>query len=301
LDKEKKGEVTRMPPTTMEEAQKGLCTYSHFLSMVGFVNNAHYEGVMEIRRALNELSTRKDNIKGEFYMSVMWMVTDDQCKHFSECMVMEDFEGEGHVNWPRTNLKRFADRMRDRETIDLIDLPRQWRTWLAKKTNPWAGEQGGGRGRGGRGGQGQPTAQQTSGDPTGGGGRKPGGGPPAGKDFGVKRWNAGAHPKVKKLIESLKGKDSAPRNLFRAAGKRNPDFRTWPGKKEGDPVWCPEWTLGGCHEEKCSFVHDNAKTPVEYIDWICGEVKPGVDALIEHDVDWRPPRPAGGKPKGRRD
>ena len=49
LEKEKKGEVMRIPPTTMEEAQKGLCTYSHFLSMAGFVNNAHYEGVMEIR------------------------------------------------------------------------------------------------------------------------------------------------------------------------------------------------------------------------------------------------------------
>ena len=40
---------------------------------------------------MNKLSTRKDTIKDEFCMSVMWMVTDNQCKHFSKCMAMEDF------------------------------------------------------------------------------------------------------------------------------------------------------------------------------------------------------------------
>ena len=40
-EKEKKGEVTCIPPTTMKESQKGLCTYSHFLAMVVFVNNTH--------------------------------------------------------------------------------------------------------------------------------------------------------------------------------------------------------------------------------------------------------------------
>ena len=108
--------------------------------MAGFRNNSHYEGVMAIRKALNELSTRKETIQPVFYMSVMWMVTDDQCKYVSECMVMDDFEGLGHINWPRTSLERFADRMRDRETINLLNLPRQWRTWLAKKDNPWSEE-----------------------------------------------------------------------------------------------------------------------------------------------------------------
>ena len=58
LENEKKGEVMCVPPTTMEEAHKGLYTYLHFLSMAGFVNNAHYEGVMKVRRVLNELSTK---------------------------------------------------------------------------------------------------------------------------------------------------------------------------------------------------------------------------------------------------
>ena len=62
--------------------------------MVGFVNNTHYEGLMEVRRALNKLLTRKDTTKSALYMSAMWMVTDDQYKYFSECMIMEDFEGE---------------------------------------------------------------------------------------------------------------------------------------------------------------------------------------------------------------
>ena len=78
------------------------------------------------------------------------MVTDGQYKHFSECVVMDNFEGEGNVTWPTTSLKRFTDRMQDRETIELIYLPRQWKTWLAKKggANPYAGDQGDGQGRG---------------------------------------------------------------------------------------------------------------------------------------------------------
>ena len=43
---------------------------------------------MEMRKAVNELSTRKDMIKTEFYMSAIWMVTNDQCKHSSECTVI---------------------------------------------------------------------------------------------------------------------------------------------------------------------------------------------------------------------
>merc|ERR1712194_612612 len=171
LEKEKKSEVTRLPPTTMEEAQKGLCTYSHFLDMAGFRNSSHYEGVMEIRKALNELSTRKETIQPVFYMSVMWVVTDDQCKHFSKCTDMDDFEGGCDIVWPTTSLVRFAERMRDSEKIDLIDLLQKWRTWLARKSNPWSVEQGGGRGRSGRNGQpgqGQPPPQQTGGGPAGG-------------------------------------------------------------------------------------------------------------------------------------
>ena len=99
----------------------------------------------------------------------------------------------------------------------------------------------------------------------------------------------------------LKGRQTAPRSIFRAAKKRNPDFRSWPGEKEGDPIWCPEWTLGGCHEEKCSFVHDNTKTPVEFVDWICNEVQPGVDALLANPADWKSPNPPGGKPRERRE
>ena len=62
-----------------------------------FLKNVHYKGVMEVRRALNKLSTRKDTTKAEFYMSVMWMVTDNQCNPLSECTVMDYFEGGGNI------------------------------------------------------------------------------------------------------------------------------------------------------------------------------------------------------------
>ena len=44
LEKEKKGEVMRIPPMTMEEAQKGLCTYLHFLSMAGVQKQRTLQG-----------------------------------------------------------------------------------------------------------------------------------------------------------------------------------------------------------------------------------------------------------------
>ena len=47
------------------------------------------------------------------------------------------------MNWPTTSLMRLKDRMRDRDNIDLIDLPQKWKTWLAKKANPWSGDQEG--------------------------------------------------------------------------------------------------------------------------------------------------------------
>jgi hypothetical protein len=73
-------------------------------------------------------------------------------------------------------------------------------------------------------------------------------------------------------------------SLFRATGKYGPHFRAWPGHKEGDPVWCPEWTLGGCVVERCGFVHDNGKTPTEYVDWLCAEVKPGTDTILANPI-----------------
>jgi hypothetical protein len=99
----------------------------------------------------------------------------------------------------------------------------------------------------------------------------------------------------------VKGKGADTRKIFRAAEKRGINVRKWPGSKDDDPVWCPEWTLGGCMEENCNFAHDNAKTPVEYIDWLINEVTPGVEKLAANPKEWVPP-PLDGQPaRGRRE
>ena len=48
-------------------------------------------------------------------------------------------------------------------------------------------------------------------------------------------------------------------------------------------------------------MHDNTKAPVEYVNWVCNEVKPGVDTLLVNPADWKSPNPLGGKLKGRRE
>ena len=62
----------------MEESEKALYTYFHILSMVGFVNNTHYKGVVEVRKSLDKVLTREDAIKEKFSMSLMGRVTNDQ-------------------------------------------------------------------------------------------------------------------------------------------------------------------------------------------------------------------------------
>ena len=168
----------------------------------------------------------------------------------------------------------------------------------AKKTNPWSGDQGGGHGRGRHGGpagQGQPPPHQTGGGLAGGDGRTPGDGPPGKRYYGVKKPNTSTHKKVKAMLEPLQGRKADTRSLIQASKKRGGNMRNLPGRKEGDPVWCPEWTLGGCHNDNCKFMHENASA--EYVTWICEEVKPGAEAILVHPVGWRAPdmgRPGKG-------
>ena len=58
-------------------------------------------------------------------MSVMWMVTDKQCKHFIKCTVIEDFKGDDDVVYTTSGLKRFVNYTKDSETINLVNLLRQ--------------------------------------------------------------------------------------------------------------------------------------------------------------------------------
>ena len=125
-----------------------------------------------------------------------------------------------------------------------------------------------------------------------------GGGPPGGRIYGVRKTNTNTHAKVKAMLEPLKGRKADARSLIRAAKKRGPDMRNWPGRKEGDPVWCPEWRLGGCHAESCKFVHENV--PAEYAAWICEEVKPGAEAILANPPGWRAPDILGRSGGGRR-
>ena len=133
---------------------------------------------------------------------------------------------------------------------------------MARKSNPWSGEQGGGRGRGGRNGQpgqGQPPPQQTGGGPAGGGGRTPGegtrgGGPPRPSFMGMQAHNPDPHPKVKAILEAVKGKGANPRTMMRAAGKKGHELKKLARTKGGRPHPLPRMGVRCMRSGRMQFV-----------------------------------------------
>ena len=147
LKKEDDNKITRTPPTTLEEVEKGLATYARFLRMIGMENNAHYEGLKDVRKALRELSSRKEHVPKIYVMTVAWKVFDDQCQHFSEGLLMSDFEGGGKIRWPTTGLHRVAGQMRGGGRLEDLTFPQKWLSWLERGTGSGGRRQPRGRGR----------------------------------------------------------------------------------------------------------------------------------------------------------
>ena len=130
LKKEDDSKQTRMPPMSLEELEKGLATYARVLRMLGMKNNAHSNGVRDVRMALRELCSRKEHVSKSYLMTVSWKVFDDQCRHFSEGMLMSDFDGRGTIRWPTSGLHRVADGMRGGGPLMDISFPPRWQSWL---------------------------------------------------------------------------------------------------------------------------------------------------------------------------
>ena len=70
LKKEDDNKITRTPPATLEKVEKGMTTYAWFLRMIGMENNAHHERLKDVRKALRELSSRKEHVPKIYAMTV---------------------------------------------------------------------------------------------------------------------------------------------------------------------------------------------------------------------------------------
>ena len=147
LKKEDDNKITRTPPTTLEKVEKGLATYARFLRMIGMENNAHCEGLKDVRKALRKLSSRKEHVPKSCVMTVAWKGFDDQCQHFSEGLLMSDFEGCGKIRWPTTGLHRVAYQMRGGGRLEDLTFPQKWLSWPERGTGSDGRRQPRGRGR----------------------------------------------------------------------------------------------------------------------------------------------------------
>ena len=279
LKKEDDSKITRTPPTTLEEVEKGLATYARFLRMIGMENNAHYEGLKDVRKALRELSSRKEHVPKLYVMTVAWKVFDDQCQHFSEGLLMSDFEGSGKIRWPTTGLHRVADQMRGGGRLEDLTFPQKWLSWLERGASPGGRRQPGGRGREGD----DSPPQKPRGDDSGRKrGREPGGGRGASpRDPAVQSAkNDKMHADLQKMMQPIKGKGYKPGDVLFAAGTSRAKLRQWSGFADGSKKPCIDFMLGECRFQPCTHPHvKGADVNGGFAKFVVDELSPGVAKL----------------------
>ena len=81
-------------------------------------------GVDGVQRELMTMARIKQKLTMLYYANEIWAILDNMCKHFNECMSIDDVQHAwcGLV-WPQTDLRGFAHQMRALQDINLITLP----------------------------------------------------------------------------------------------------------------------------------------------------------------------------------
>ena len=64
-------------------------------------NSKHLNGVDCIQRELMGMVRTKEKLTESYYANKIWAIIDDMCKHFNECMSLDDFQSARFgLNWP---------------------------------------------------------------------------------------------------------------------------------------------------------------------------------------------------------
>ena len=63
--------------------------------------NEHLLGVDGDQRELMTMAKMKQKLTLSYYANVIWAILDDMCKHFNECMSIDDFQhAQFGLVWP---------------------------------------------------------------------------------------------------------------------------------------------------------------------------------------------------------
>ena len=290
----------RLPPTTYEGTLMLLTTWALFLAMLFTEHNEHLQGVDEVRARLMEMSGVTEKLTPMYLANVMWAVLDDQCKHFNECMSMDDFRNpRGRVIWPRTNLRGFAQTMAGQQNILLLTFPDEWKAVISDEPLELDVDTYG-RSSSGGGGGGRATPANRDRNAGGRGGRGASGGK-AWIAAHSDRYGKASNPQVPRVLKELVApiRDDKGRlfvsDLYKQANTSYAELVKGDGM-QSDRHPCPTYTLGFCGNPNCYNLHQfSSELPPGYAQYLCTELKPGVEALKKESASSK----GGGRGNGR--
>mmetsp|Transcript_34257 Transcript_34257/g.72093 ORF Transcript_34257/g.72093 Transcript_34257/m.72093 type:complete len:174 (+) Transcript_34257:1520-2041(+) len=106
VDAKKAQKAPRLPPTQFDLMASLLTVYALFIKMLFTEKTTHLCGLNEIRRALMTMNGIQHRLSQRYLATISWAIINDACKHFSECMLMDDLVGSTSslLIWPRSDL-----------------------------------------------------------------------------------------------------------------------------------------------------------------------------------------------------
>ena len=128
-DLKKNKTALRHAPTEYKFALLLLKTYSLFIVKLFTLRNDHHAGIIKIRRTLMGMQRIKHKLPVSYYGNVMWAVLDDSRKHVNKkaMPLLPRVQDTWLIQWPTSDLMRFADGISGRADLNLITYPVQFK------------------------------------------------------------------------------------------------------------------------------------------------------------------------------
>ena len=222
---------------------------------------------------------------------MIWGCLADKVTHFNQFMPFQDLVTAGCndiIQFPTTNLHRFAERVGDGAGVSLMSFPREWQSHIDRLERGSYGTYN----RTGMGGgyvvgvQPRITDNTKTKDPDHDKSRDKGkGGDNSNREQSFKQLhstryqfpavNSEVDPTIKETLEGLKEFTFA--DIEAACEKSHYHYKQWDAFKEGI---CPAFATGKCIFPRCTARHLLGKeTPKHWVKTFCTKIKPGIQRI----------------------